>query len=108
MLADRFAKLLVEERRELEKSKVHIVLPENFGRTRRISRGGENPGPAGTVRDGTAVQTAVDGRCLTMRTAVGGCCLMIRAIMLFIVCCFFYFFCFCHAICDVFSCRYWD
>jgi len=77
MLADSFARLLVQERRKLQESG---EVESKFGRTRRrrpldenkeqseTSRGGAAPSTAG------AVQTAVNGRCLRMRTAVRGCC----------------------------------
>ncbi|CAK9224229.1 unnamed protein product [Sphagnum troendelagicum] len=99
-----FAELLVHERRKLQESTVQPGEGESkFGRTRRSRpldenkeqgvnplRGGrqqphqslseENKEQAEALRDGAApstagaVQTAVNGRCLRMRTAVRGCC----------------------------------
>jgi len=60
MLADRFARWLVEERREREQPTVDSSIAES-------SQTGESS--AG------AVQTAVNW-CPTMRKAVGGCCSM--------------------------------
>ncbi len=105
MLADRFAGLLVEERRKSTGS-TSEKLTGKFGRTRRrkpesdkILRDGTAPSTAEAVQtavDGclavravdacSAVQTAVDGCCFMMRTAFGGCFLTVKAVTLVVVC----------------------
>jgi hypothetical protein len=87
-----FARLLVEERRKLQESTVQSGEGERkFGWTRRRRPLDENKGQAEASGDGAgpstagAVQTAVNGRCLRMRTAVRWCCSKMGATLAVVV-----------------------